>query len=441
MATQRAYLVNPKLLEALEKNWQAEKSGVYTYRTLADREPDPVRKQKLSQLAEAEERHASLWASRLRELGGAEPIYRGSPTGEANTLRNRVGGHDLALRRLEVEESRDIAKYGRQLKELGDEPSVAILQQVLADERERYRVLSGHVRRGIARTSSSDAAAVLGNLLARQDRGRPCAAGWVGDAINGVNDGLGTIFGIVSGVSGATLGNSKWVRLSSLAGMIASALSMGSGAFHSAKSEREIYEGELARERKAIEMNGAEARKLQSLYCQVKGIPEEDADNIVEELARSPEQMLRALSLEPLNSTEDALRNPWTSAASGGLSTAVGAFIPIVPFFFLGGYTAVIVSAIVSLLAHFGVGAAKSLITVRSWWGNGLEMTAVGTVEGLATYAIGLGLGHLDISTPRYLTHSSQPQNYDWKASRKRALRIHTSRNTIQTQSRWVDSI
>src|ERR1035438_9026972 len=109
MATQQTFAFNPKLLEALEENWQAEKSGVYTYRTLAERESDAVRKQKLSQLAEAEELHASLWATRLRELGGAEPIYRGSPTGEADTLRNRVGGHDLALRRLEVEESRDIA--------------------------------------------------------------------------------------------------------------------------------------------------------------------------------------------------------------------------------------------------------------------------------------------------------------------------------------------
>jgi len=394
MATQ-ALAVNPKLLEALEENWQAETSGSYTYRTLSERESDPVRKQKLQHLADAEEHHASLWATRLRELGVAEPIYRGSRSGEADNLLNRVGGHSLALRRLEVEESRDIAKYGRQLEELGDESSVAILHQVLADEREHYRVLSGLIPRRTSSRPPADASVELEELLARRDRGRPHAAGWIGDAIYGVNDGLGAIFGIVSGVSGATLGNSKWVLLSGLAGMIASALSMGSGAFLAAKSEREIYQAELAREREAIEMNGAEARELLSLYYQVKGIPEEDADHIVEELARNPEQMLRALTFERLNSTEDALRNPWTSAVSGGLSTAIGAFIPVIPFFFLSGYTAVVVSAAVSLLAHFGVGAAKSLITVRSWWSSGFEMTAVGAVEGIVTYAIGLGLGHL----------------------------------------------
>jgi hypothetical protein len=74
----------------------------------------------------------------------------------------------------------------------------------------------------------------------------------VGDAIYGINDGPGSIFGIVSGVSGATLGNSHFVLIAGLAGMVASALSMGSGAYLAAKSEREIYEAEFAREKEAV---------------------------------------------------------------------------------------------------------------------------------------------------------------------------------------------
>jgi VIT1/CCC1 family predicted Fe2+/Mn2+ transporter len=177
--------------------------------------------------------------------------------------------------------------------------------------------------------------------------------------------------------------------------MVASALSMGSGAYLAAKSEREIYEAELAREREAIEMNGPEARELLSLYYQVKGIPRDDADHVVGHLAESPAQFTRALAAERLNMTEEGLSQPFVSAWSGALSTAVGAFIPIMPFFFMSGYPAVIVSAIVSLIAHFAVGAAKSLITVRSWWASGLEMTLVGALEGAATYVIGIGLGHL----------------------------------------------
>ena len=131
--------------------------------------------------------------------------------------------------------------------------------------------------------------------------------------------------------------------LAGIAGMIASALSMGSGAYLAAKSEREIYEAELAREREAIQMNNLEARELLSLYYQVKGLPQEDADRVVEHIARNPEQMLRALAAERLNATEEALSNPVTSAFSGALSTAIGAFVPIIPFFFLSGYPAVII--------------------------------------------------------------------------------------------------
>jgi vacuolar iron transporter family protein len=389
---------HPRLPQILEQNWQAEMEGYYTYRTLAEREPEPGRKQALENMALAEKEHAGLWAGRLRELEQPEPVYRGKPGGDADSLKTRVGGDDLALRRLEIDESRDIAKYSQQLKELGDAPSLAILHRVIEDEQEHYRELSSLIRRFPPRAGRGPAAnprAALEQMLTKRNQGRAHTAGWIGDAIYGVNDGLGSIFGIVSGVSGATLGNSKYVLLSGIAGMIASALSMGSGAYLAAKSEREIYEAELAREREAIAMNGPEARELLSLYFQVKGLPEQDADHMVDHIASDPEQMLRALAAERLNSTEEALSNPLTSAISGALSTAAGAFIPIVPFFFLSGYSAVIISAVVSLLAHFAVGAAKSLVTVRSWWSSGFEMTLVGAVEGVVTYVIGLGLGHL----------------------------------------------
>lgn len=386
-----------KVLEALYENWQEEMRGFYTYKTLAERDDDPVRRKTLRHMAEAEAHHAALWAKRIHELGSDLPHYNGKPTGDADTLVNRLGGLPMALRRLEIDESGAIARYGQQLKDLGDEPSVAILQQVIVEEQDHYRELSELIRHRYPKPPANAQLArqELDELLTRRNRSGRQTAGWIGDAIYGVNDGLGAIFGIVSGVSGATLGNSKWVLLSGLAGMIASALSMGSGAYLAAKSEREIYEAEVTREREAIEMNQPEARELLSLYYQVKGIPRDDADHVVEHLAEDKEQFTRALSAERLNMTEEGLSQPLVSAWSGALSTAVGAFIPIIPFFFMSGYPAVIASAIISLAAHFAVGAAKSLITVRSWWASGLEMTIVGAVEGIATYVIGIGLGHI----------------------------------------------
>lgn len=385
-----------QVLEALEGNWQAEMEGYYTYLALADRDIDAVRAPVLRHLAAAELEHAALWGARIKDLGGPEPVYRGHPHGEADSLANRAGGVRMALRRLEIEESRHIANYGRQLKDLGDEESLEILYHVIEDEKDHHREL-GSLLRGHysapAGAAKVDPKSVLDELLAKRNEGRKQAGSWIGDAIYGVNDGLGAIFGIVSGVSGATSGEAKYVLLAGLSGMIASALSMGSGAYLAAKSEREIYDAEVTREREAIRMNGPEARELLALYYQVKGLPEEDAFHVVDHIARDQDQMLRALCSERLGASEEALSNPMVSAVSGALSTAVGATIPIIPFFFMQGVPAVIAAAIVSLAAHFAVGAAKSLITVRSWWSSGLEMTLVGAVEGVVTYGIGILLG------------------------------------------------
>ncbi len=263
-----------RILKILESNWQAEMRGYYTYEILAERESDPARRAAFHGLASAEHHHAQLWIDRIHALGGPNPVYSGSKTGEADTLANRVGGVRLALRRLELDESRDIAKYAKQIKELGDEPSVHILKQVIEEEREHYQTLSALIRnrRPIAPSSPEQAKHALDELLAARQEEHPRAAGWIGDAIYGINDGLGAIFGIVSGVSGATLGNSKFVIIAGMVGMIASALSMGSGAYLAAKSEREIYEAEFSREREAVENNEAEAREVLSLSYQIRGL-------------------------------------------------------------------------------------------------------------------------------------------------------------------------
>src|SRR6201996_2255503 len=302
-----------KLLKSLEGNWQAEMEGYYTYLALAAREHDAMRAQVLRHLASAEMEHAELWAGRIRELGGTVPAYKGSSKGDADSLASRTGGPRMALRRLEVDESRHIANYGLQLKELGDEASIAILEHVIEDEKDHYREL-GSLLRGRSHAVQGgrqvvDARSMLEELLAKRNEGRSQAGSWIGDAIYGVNDGLGAIFGIVSGVSGATAGSGKYVLLAGLAGMIASALSMGSGAYLAAKSNREIYQAELAREREAIQMNGPEARELLSLYYQVKGLSEADALHMVNHIANDPDQLLRALASERLGSSAEALAN------------------------------------------------------------------------------------------------------------------------------------
>src|SRR5262249_36148713 len=156
--------------------------------------------------------------------------------------------------------------------------------------------------------------------------------------------------------------------IAGLAGMLASALSMGSGAYLATKSEREIYEAEIERERKEIEADPEEEKEELALFYQLKGFTEEEAQALAERLSKQPEQFLTTLAHEELGLSEGNFPNPLVSAASAAISTGIGAFIPIIPFFFLSGLAAVIWAAVISLVAHFAVGAAKTLITGRSIW-------------------------------------------------------------------------
>jgi VIT1/CCC1 family predicted Fe2+/Mn2+ transporter/rubrerythrin len=373
-----------RLIKALQFDWSLEMDGADMYQALADRAIIPERKAIFTKLAAVEHGHAVKWAKRLRELGAEPP---GSHSGRAHATRvaDTPGGMQQIIQAIEAEERRDVAGYLKQMRDFADDQETKlVLRDVILDEFSHAHVLHRLY------TESGDRS-TLDYIVRRQRQG---TGSWVGDAVYGVNDGLGAIFGIVSGVSGATLGDSKFVLLAGIAGMVASALSMGSGAYLAAKSEREIFEAELQREREALRDNPDAARDELAIFYQLKGVPEAEAKAIADQLATNADQFLRTIATEKLNLTEDALSNPVVSAISGSLSTAVGAFIPIIPFFFISGIRAVIAAAIVSLIAHFAVGAAKSLITVRSWWSSGLEMTAVGALEGIVTYLIGLGIGH-----------------------------------------------
>jgi vacuolar iron transporter family protein len=229
----------------------------------------------------------------------------------------------------------------------------------------------------------------LDKILGRE-RWHVTAGGWIGQAIYGVNDGLGAAFGVVSGVAGATAANSNFILLSGLAAAIASALSMGSGAYLATKSEREVYEAEMEREKNEIESNPQEELEEMELFYQLKGFSPEEAKKLAGKLAEQPEQLLKALVHEELGLSERSFPNQWTSAFSATISTAAGAIIPVLPFIFWSGIEALIISFIISTAAHFAVGASKVLVTGRSWIKSGTEMTLVGLGEAITTYLIGM---------------------------------------------------
>ena len=217
------------------------------------------------------------------------------------------------------------------------------------------------------------------------------SGGWISGAIYGANDGLASVFGIVAGVSGAT-GGSSFVLTAGAAGAIASALSMATGAFLAERSEAEVAAANLERERAEIEQHPEEEKEELSLFYQLKGIDEATADAMAEQLASNPDAMLRALAVEEFGVTGDDDGDATQAALAAGISTGLGAMIPVIPFIFTHGTTAIAISAGVSLIAHFLVGAAKSLVTLRTWWAAGFEMTLAGVIVGGVTFLVGLAL-------------------------------------------------
>ncbi|HEY2801496.1 MAG TPA: VIT1/CCC1 transporter family protein [Chthoniobacterales bacterium] len=378
-----------KMVDALQANWRAERETALVYRDLAAHEADEKRRGILLRMAEAEERHAERWEGKLRELGAEPPVLKNDWRRRLNRWWNRAAGADIAIRRMEAGEDRDKERYEAQ-RAAGfgaNEEEQEFLRQTALEEKAHSRILNT-----MAAPPSSGPKGLLDNILKRE-RWHGRGGGWVADAIYGVNDGLGAVFGIVSGVAGATNNQQHYILISGLAGMMASALSMGAGAYLANKSEREIYEAEIAREKAEVEENPEEEIEEMSLFYQLQGFPPEDAQRMAERLAEQPEQMVQAMAQSELGLSQHHFPNQWTSAFSAALSTAIGAFIPIIPFFFMSGIDAVIVAFIVSILAHFAVGAVKSLITIRSWWASGFEMTLVGVLEAAVTYSLGLAFG------------------------------------------------
>ncbi len=157
-----------------------------------------------------------------------------------------------------------------------------------------------------------------------------------------------------------------------------------------AKSEREVHQAEIERERNEIETDPESEREELELFYQLKGFTPEEAQLLSNRIAHNPDQMLRTMASEELGLSEENFPNPTRAALASSISTAIGAFIPVIPFFFLGGYPAIITAAVVSIIAHFLVGASKTLVTGRSWLASGTEMAVVGIVAGVVTYIIGI---------------------------------------------------
>jgi VIT1/CCC1 family predicted Fe2+/Mn2+ transporter len=372
---------------------------------LGDREADILRR-----MAEAESGHRIRLERRMQELGIPVPDPASVRLPLWLRLQARIAPVDRLLAAREAAEEDEVDDLYK--RSTGDPDTDRLLHEIRREERAHSLAVrdmrSGRADGGGASNAGAGvppagsgrprelplavpgAQARLDRILGRE-RWHQTGGGWISGVIYGANDGLAAVFGIVAGVSGAT-GGSTFVLTAGIAGAIASALSMATGAFLAERSEAEVAAANIERERQEIETHPEEEKEELSLFYQLKGIDERTADDLAERMAQHPDAMLRALAAEEFGTGAGAGGNPAQAALAAGVSTGLGAIVPVIPFMYTTGTVAIVAAAIVSLVAHFLVGAAKSLVTLRTWWAAGLEMTLAGVIVGGATYLVGLAL-------------------------------------------------
>ncbi len=345
-------------LDLWQEHWQEEGDAAYLYRRIAAAETDPARTRIFSDLARVEDQHLVRWEGVLRGAGIPVPSHRPSLRARIMGLIGRVFGWRLLAAILLAEEGRETKGYLRGATRY-DNPEASQAAADLAKESAEHAVQLGELL------------GVSGEPWHRTESG-----GFLRNAVYGFNDGLTANFGLVMGVLGASVPH-HIILVSGVAGLFADALSMGSSGFLAAKSEREVYSHEIAVEREELRlMPDLEEAELALLY-QARGLAPEAARRAAGELMRDPDRALQEktqLELGIGQSSMSPLREGWIT----GLATAVGACIPVFPFIVMQGPRAVWTSFIISMLSHFGVGAARSVFTGRGAFRSGLDMFVVG---------------------------------------------------------------
>ena len=212
---------------------------------------------------------------------------------------------------------------------------------------------------------------------------------YIREFILGFNDGLVSIFSLVTGVVGAAV-SSKIVILAGLAGLTAGATSMGLNNYISSKSQTEFYKSEVERERKEIEnIPEREKAEIEAVY-KLKGFEGKLLKQVVNKITSDKKLWLKVMMEEELGLFGDDFENPYKIALITGISFIFGALIPIAPYLFISNVSSgLLYSAIASILGLFIVGSAKTMITKKNWLKSGFEMVMVGVLAAGAAYFIG----------------------------------------------------
>src|SRR5215217_5212067 len=373
-------MANEDPISRYRANLDDEQDSAYLYRVLADVEPDERLSGVYRRLAETEEKNLRFWEQKIREAGQTMPERQvGWRTRVLGWLARRFGPQ-FVLPTVAVQEQVDSGCYATQ-----SETSSTLMP---SEERSHARLL-----RDISRGTS---AGLEGDAIARLE-GRRHRAASGGNALRaavlGANDGLLSNFSLVMGVIGAAF-SSHTILITGLAGLLAGSGSMAMGEWISVRTSRELYERQVSIEEQEIAEVPAEEEEELALIYEAKGLPEDQARTLAARLMADRKSALDTLSREELRIDPEELGGSARGAAvSSYVLFAVGAIVPVFPFFFLTGWPAIATSVLASAAGLFGLGAATTVFTGRSVLLAGSRQVLVGAAAATLTYVLGAILG------------------------------------------------
>ncbi len=367
--------IAPRLLI---ENWRGEKNAAALYRALARRETSPERAEVLEEIAKAEDRHAAVMEARLREMGVALPPYRLGLRVRVMSLLARIFGAKAVLPIIESFEAKDLNVYR------GPEQDPAV-QALAADERGHFRTIGRMARGGPSALPAVE--------IAQHERWhRSGGGGTLRATIFGVSDGLLSNLSLVMGFAGAQT-ESKFVVLAGVAGVLAGAGSMAAGEYVSMRAQRELFERQIKLEEMELLIAPEEERAELALIYRAKGVPAAEAEQLADRILQNKETALDTLVREELGLDPSELGSPWGAASGSFISFALGAVVPVVPYFFGAGWLQLGISAALSAAALFAVGVGVSLFTGRDSIYSGLRQLLIGAAAASVTYGIGTAIG------------------------------------------------
>jgi VIT1/CCC1 family predicted Fe2+/Mn2+ transporter len=281
----------------------------------------------------------------------------------------------------------------------------AVLPSMTAMEREGDRSYTQENAPGMARQERSHAmllrtinqttkSGMEGAALAHlEGRHRSAGGNALRAAVLGANDGLVSNFSLIMGVAGAEVANTTIV-LTGVAGLLACAISMALGEWISVQSSRESYQKQIETEREEIAASPQEEAEELALIYQARGLEENAARELAQQIMSNADTALEALSRDELGiDTEELGGSAWEAAITSFLLFAVGAITPLIPFLLFSGATAIAVSAVLGAIGLFGIGAVITLFTGRSVGYSGARQMLFGLAAAAVTFLIGRAIG------------------------------------------------